>query len=701
MKTRKPGARLSRFIACFAALAAAAGLGAAVQEETFRTPLPPAVLRAIINEASGELAFQNEVYLAGVNRNRKPQEYRQGYFETAFLLERLKAYGLDEAAVLDLPVSSKSTWDAEEAELWLVEPEPEKIADLKEVPACLASGSSSADVTAELVYVGPGNKEEHYAGRDVKGNIVLVNGAPDPARRLAVEKFGAAGLVAWSSSHPEFDRDQVGWSSIRPGEKEKPAFAFMISERRGQELRDRLERGERIKVRAFVKAGQVEGYKEQMVMGLIRGAERPEEELVFVAHLFEGFAKQGANDNISGCTAILETARVLKKLTAEGRLPALKRSVRFLFVPEISGSAAYLRLNPEIRKRMFACVNLDMVGEGLVKNLSWFRIYRTPRSLPSYLNDAAVSLVEWMGESQKAAQESGWRSGAILAPTGSRDPFYYQVEPYEGGSDHIVFIREGIPAVFFNVWPDQWYHTDRDSVDKSDPTQFKRTVVLSSALAALLADAGPAEAEWFAAEVSSRGLARLAADKRKAEGYILGAAADKVHQAIREARVVVDQAVAREKETLASAGFFAGGSAEWSGLLAQRFKALDGFKQAWLAEVEALYGRRLKALGLKPAVREAGEIEKRLSRLVPAATEKMRSTMGIWQLRAELQALNYQPAPAVMAVEGEIRAFIDGRRSILDIRDAVSAEFEPLNLEDVEKLFQAYEKLGLVAIRKK
>jgi aminopeptidase-like protein len=66
-----------------------------------------------------------------------------------------------------------------------------------------------------------------------------------------------------------------------------------------------------------------------------------------------GFAKQGANDNASGCAAILETARVIKKLADEGKTPPLKRSIRFLFVPEISGTIAYLKKYPELIKRFF------------------------------------------------------------------------------------------------------------------------------------------------------------------------------------------------------------------------------------------------------------------------------------------------------------------------------------------------------------
>ncbi|MGZ5438626.1 MAG: M28 family peptidase, partial [Candidatus Aminicenantales bacterium] len=458
---------MKRIPRSFAMILFASGLtlaGAVTGQETPPRPAPstPDVLRAIIAEASGELALQNEIHLTGVNRNRKPEEYQTGYFESAFILEKLREYGLDEAFTVDLPVEDPTAWDAESAELWLVEPELRKIIDLDSVPACLCSGSTTTDTTAELVYVGPGNREEFYKDKNVEGKILLVNGSPEMARRVGVLKYGAAGLIGWSSSHPEFDRDEVGWSGLRAAPKDRATFGFMVSERQGQDLRDVLERGRKIVVRAVAKTQLVPNPKDQLTVGLIKGTEFPDEELVFTAHLYEGWAKQGANDNASGCTAILETARMLKKLVSEGQIPPLKRSVRFLFVPEISGTEAYLRLNPDIKKKIFADINLDMVGEGLIKNQSYFRLNQTPWSLPTYLNDVMASYIEWMGDSQRDAQESNWRTGGILAPTGSRDPFYFLIERYSGGSDHDIFVEGSvrIPAVLMIVWPDQWYHAD-------------------------------------------------------------------------------------------------------------------------------------------------------------------------------------------------------------------------------------------------
>ena len=93
MKRIPPAAALAFVTACCLLF------GAVAAQDTPPRPAPsaPDILRAIIAEASGELALQNEISLTGVNRNRKPEEYRTGYFESAFILEKLREYGIDEA----------------------------------------------------------------------------------------------------------------------------------------------------------------------------------------------------------------------------------------------------------------------------------------------------------------------------------------------------------------------------------------------------------------------------------------------------------------------------------------------------------------------------------------------------------------------------------------------------------------------------
>ncbi|MCX8159452.1 MAG: M28 family peptidase [Candidatus Saccharicenans sp.] len=671
------------------------------QEKLPRTLLSLKLLQDIINEANGELALQNEIFLTGVNRNRKAEEYATGYFETRLILEKLREYGYDEAQVVELPARDQAVWDAEEAELWVVEPVKKKIADLKEIPAVLCSGSAPTEVTAELVEVGPGYSEDHYKNKDVNGKVVLVYGSPETARRLAVEKFGAVGLIGCSSSHPEFDRDQIGWSSIRVGPKDKPTFAFMVSERTYFDLKMALERKTRIVVRAMVKTRRVPA-REELAVGLIKGTEKPGEELVLTAHLFEGYAKQGANDDASGCVAILEAGRVIKKMIADGTIPPLKRSIRFLFVPEISGTRAYLQKYPEIARRFFANLNEDMVGEALVKNLSAFRLETTPYSLPTYLNDVVASFVEWMGASQRIAQDQGWKDLSVLSPAGSRDPFYYSIDPFSGGSDHIVFIDGSvkIPAVMFICWPDMWYHTSGDLPDKSDSTQLKRVVTLTVASAIFLANAGPEEARSILNEVSSRGLGRLGREKGRALAMVMGADGKSLGEARKEAINILRQAVAREKEALESARFFAGNDRQFASLLAAKLGTLDQLQAAGLNELEALYQQSCQRHGLKPEKLTLTPDELRLSRVVPA--RKPAAGEGDpWAVLMRLREMNIQVSPLIYRAEFELRNFIDGKKSILDIRNAASAEYDPLPLLDVEKYFQALEKAGMIELKKK
>jgi hypothetical protein len=666
-----------------------------------KTLLPLSLLQEIINEASGDLALQNEILIAGVNRNRLPEEYIKGYWDAAFILNKLREYGLKESQIIDLPTRATETWDAEMAELWIVKPYTRKIADLKEIAASLCSGSSTTDTTAELIYVGPGNREDFYAGKDVKGKIVLVNGSPGGAQRLAVDKFGALGVVAYASSHPEFDPDEVGWSSIRVVEGQKKTFGFMVSTRVGNNLRDQLERGPKIEVRAIAKS-QMVPYKEQMVEALIKGKDYPDEELVFTAHLYEGFAKQGANDDISGCVAILETARTLQKLMDDGKIPPLKRSVRFLFVPEISGTQAYIRKYPDIARRFFTNINEDMVGEGLIKNQSMMELIQTPASLPNYLNDVMRTLFEWVGTTQRN-NERNEAYLPIWSPTGSRDPFYYVIDPYSGGSDHVVFADSGVrvPAVMLIVWPDQWYHSSGDTPDKSDSTQLKRVVFLGAAAAVFLAGGGPAETERLIAEVSMRSFNRLGQELARAEGLVSNAEPAKVHEIYKEAANIIIQVFLREEDTLASTRFFIRNDAALENLLKTKIKTIQDMRLPYYRELEQVYRSRCLKEKLIPQRIALTAEEIRLGKLLPVKTEKMKGLFDSQEFAAKRREMKDAPAYQLGRAESEVRNFIDGKRSILEIRNAVAAVTAPVPLKGVENCIKVLEKAGFVTIRQR
>ncbi len=664
--------------------------------------LPEAVIEALIAEVSGEAALQNEILLTGVNRNRLPEEYVNGYFETDFILRRLKEYGVTDSRIIDLPGRAKTTWDAESAELWLLTPERRKLADLRDIAATLASGSATTDTRAEIVYVGPGNNERYYQGKDVAGKILLVSGPPEMPRRIGVEKHGALGLVSFAGIHPDLDSADVLWGSIRPGEKDKLTFAFMIPPRLGHELRRSLERGTKLEVRAVCRTQQVP-YKDEMVEGLIPGAELPQEELVLSAHLFEGYAKQGANDDASGCVVLLETARALKRLVDTGRIPPLKRSVRLLFVPEISGTIGYLRKFPDRAARLFAGINEDMVGEGLIKNNAYFVMKRTPDSLPSYLNDVLAALIEWLGETQKQTIEHGDMLMPVVSPMGSRDPFYYSIDDYVGMSDHMVYDDGGVrvPAVMLNIWPDLWYHTSGDTPDKSDSTQLKRSAFLSAAAAVFLAGAGPEETLKMLHETSVRAAGRLAREERRAESLIVEARPELLPEAYKEAQNIVDQGSRREALALASTERFVRGEAALAAHSAALQANIAKLRAALTAQLNETYRFACLKAQVKPVLPVQTRDEARLAGVLPVRTAKMTGYFDSFEFYERFKDSKIMPSFESEGVDFEIRNFIDGRRSILDIRNAVSAELGPVKLSDVEAYLRLLADAGYIELKKK
>ncbi len=352
------------------------------QEITAPSTLCPAsLLRAIADEVSGTEALAHVLEVTPYERNRPSSEYGTGtYREAAYMAAKAREYGFSDVTIERFP-QEQLQWDGEAAELWVEEPVRKLITRYREVTATLVPGSTSADVTAELVYVGPGDSESHYAGADVKGKIVLASGPVRVVHDLAVRKFGAAGVASFhnAAGSPVERPDQIAWGRLtpvpvdaeEPGAGPTTAFGFALSHRMGMELLGLLDKHPKVIVRAKVKATEYP-VDLQVVVATIRGdgsiRESEKTEVVFCGHLFEGIAKQGANDNAAGPAVQLELGRAWINLINDGVLPRPKRTIRFLWLPEFTGTRAYLERYPEVVKRSLAAVNFDMVGADQSKN---------------------------------------------------------------------------------------------------------------------------------------------------------------------------------------------------------------------------------------------------------------------------------------------------------------------------------------------
>jgi hypothetical protein len=215
--------------------------------------------------------------------------------------------------------------------------------------------------------------------------------------------------------------------------------------------------------------------------------ERPAEEVLLVAHLCH--PKPSANDNASGAGALLETARVLANLVASGRLPRPHRSIRFLLVPEMTGTYAYLATAGGPDGRPVAALNLDMVGghQGLCGGGPLQAEY-PPLATPDFTGDLLSAVLDALSDEGRSF--SGSSSYAL---------FNHARSPFSGGSDHYILSDPtvGVPCPMLIQFPDRFYHTSADTLDKIDPDMLRRAATAAALYLYFLASAGPREAAWL------------------------------------------------------------------------------------------------------------------------------------------------------------------------------------------------------------
>ncbi|HEX3123210.1 MAG TPA: PA domain-containing protein, partial [Rhodanobacteraceae bacterium] len=199
------------FAACLSGLACATTAAGEL-------PLADAQVAALANEVNGETAKHNLESIVQFHRQRGSR----GFHSAAELVaERAKAYGLTAVEILQFPADgkvfygtqrSRMGWDADKGELTEVRGGSETpVASFAAMSVALAEDSESAELMADLVDAGNGDSESDYAGKDVKGKIVLVAHQPSSAQALAIGQFGAAGMVsyapnqttAWSGENQE------------------------------------------------------------------------------------------------------------------------------------------------------------------------------------------------------------------------------------------------------------------------------------------------------------------------------------------------------------------------------------------------------------------------------------------------------------------------------------------------------------------
>ncbi len=699
------------------------------QQRRIAAPLlPPQTLTRLANELSGELALQHIEELVKYDRIQPSPGYRQA---AEYILKKAREYGLQDAKMETLPADGKivySTfrtrpmWDPQFAEIWLLEPREERLASYAETAVSLAHYSRSADVTAKLVDVASGMTDADYAGKSVRGKIVLAEGDANLVHRKAVYERGALGAVSYRlnlipTTRLEDLLDLVTMGTIWPLDPEfeqKATFVFMISPRRGRELHARLAQGEKVMVRAQIRAAVGPG-EYQWITATIPGAEKPEEEFVLSCHLCH--PRPSANDDASGCAVILEIGRTLTRMIEAGLLPRPRRTIRLIWPPENSGTVMYHVVHADAKSRQIGAIQFDGVGGDPRKTGTALHLYRTPFSLPSYLNDVAQNFLEYVADLSR--EKIPYRDPyphhyqpGVTSPRGTRDPFDVSVDEFFDGSDSFIYNDSslGVPAVYLEDWPDPFLHTSGDRPENQDSTKLKRSALVGAAVAYLVANAGETEAVRFGAETFLRARERLSHLERNWLDQLFHCSGNHLPACNARARSAIAEGYRREAQAIVSplrlAGNAAGAGSFLEGLRqelsAEQPKALDRLKSHY---------QRIAALQKVPAAEPSLTPQERAAaRQFPRRNKELIGPMDSFFFdyltlkfepgyRQRFEIFNLPVNAYAFETAYEALNFTDGNRSLLDITRALQAEFGDVPLSAVEQYLRALAGIGVVTWR--
>ena len=670
-------------------------------------------------EASGLAPYENLRVLTRLHRVPATPEFDQA---ADFMLARAKEYGLQDAHAEQFPIDGKIHyglmrshlgWHVEAGRLWELQPEHTLLGDWATDPIRLADYSHSADVDAMLVDVGAGTSEADYANKEVRGKIVLSDGVLAGVQKMAVMEHGAAGIVsdmpnqttAWSG----LDTSIVRWGhldALLPN-----GFAFMVSRATASALRARMSAGQVVTLSAHVKAEVAPGHW-TVVTATIPGTDPQAGEVVYSCHL--DHQRPGANDNASGCVTILESARVLARLIQTGKLARPVRTLRFIWGPEVEGTMAFLSAHPDIRRDLRADVHMDMVGGDPYKNKSILHVTETPWSLPSFVTDVGELFAGVIRDGAAAyAEDGGHREAAVVedrdgAP-GTRNEFLSDRTPYSEGSDHDDYDSStiAVPSLYLRDWPDIYIHTDHDTLDEIDPTKLRRVALLGAASGYTYATVDAAQASSLLPFFAARAQRRLAEGLERAEILVNDSRMQPV-EAWYEARNLMTQILRREQAELRSFATYTHGEGEQVAAFSKDLDAQAAVLNGWIDRGAAMRGaRNFPPLPPWHAAPDASRIPVRVSDFGPLIFQNddvLLDRLGSERM-GKIKLLN-NGANRLLQVQDrgtlyayEILNFVDGKRSVGEIRDAVAAEYGPIALDLVADYLQACEEAKIVELR--
>ena len=457
-----------------------------------------------------------------------------------------------------LGAATPKAWEPRGGRLEITVPVEETLVTWDSCASCLpwwCASTPPEGAELELIDVGTGTSDADYTARDVAGKAVLVH---DCGENFAwsdivtrASRHGARGLVSnYLLYQYEPWRTRAGLPEAvqqmrMPSGRDDNPWTFTIDQPAFERVRELLASGpgpdgspaSPVVLRFTIDALTYDSTS-RYVLATIPGAERPDECVLFVAHV-SAATKPGANC-ASGVGLLLELARATQSLIEASKITRPRRSLRFLFGNETLCSQHWFEKAPDAARGVLGSMSFCSVGHDQGVTKSSLVMARSPDSLPTFLNDLVETLIEESPRDAPWAYRQGSDEIALM---------HWSVLPYTPWSDNATWVKFGVPALLFMSLPDRYFHTQLLTPEKTDPAVFRRCGVVTGA-AALTA----ASASWPGVGALLRDLARRS--RMRLDRLAIRAsqeARDEDHEALGRTLDAIQWTLERDRRVLGSA----------------------------------------------------------------------------------------------------------------------------------------------------
>ena len=318
----------------------------------------------------------------------------------------------------------------------------------------------------------------------LKAGQILVS--DQPLGRVSRNARSQGAAAVFSSWLPDFCVDPTGeerhldairYGKVRPG-SELPVAN--ISPRVFARIRQAAASGPvQLHFRAQVEWREASA---RTLVARIVGTQHPDESVAVAAHVQE----PGANDNASGVAGLTFGAVALAGLLERHNIDFPARNLELIWGDEMEQTRTFLA---HTEHRVVAGFSSDMTGPSAERTGAICLLERTPD--PGALVPLPPDEHTPWGAGEVKAEDLRPNGLAIIVRCALADVsaltggWQSADHPWEGGSDHDIFLGKHIPAVLLWHFTDFAYHTSLDRMPHFDVEELRRTTsaLLGSAMA--------------------------------------------------------------------------------------------------------------------------------------------------------------------------------------------------------------------------